>query len=126
VALTTAQNTATLVASALRAATYTGWTPGGTGTTVTFTSNYFKAQTDASYSDNGTGATGTMTTTQQGVDPNSDIITSVALPVTIGEKKRLTYIVNIAFPTSSNRTMYIGISSAASVKLHIITQKLFE
>jgi hypothetical protein len=126
VALTTAQNSATLVATALRAFSYTGWTTGGTGTTVTFTSTKYKSCTDATYSDNGTGATGTMTTGTQGVDPNNDIVTIIALPTTIGQKKRLTYLVNVDFPTASNRNMYINISSAATIKLHLITQKMFE
>lgn len=68
VALTTTQNTATLVATAIRAASYPGWTTGGSGTTVTFTSTTSGVKTDAVYAAGSTGATGTMTTTTQGVD----------------------------------------------------------
>lgn len=130
VALTTAQNTATLVATAIRAASFVSgsqvWTTGGSGTTVTFTSNKYKAATDATYSDNGTGATGTMTTSTQGVDPNNDIVTSTALSTVIGNKKNLTVIKNVDYPTSSTQSIYVNISSAATVKLHIILQKMFE
>lgn len=60
------QTSAELVATAIRAASYAGWTTGGTGTTVTFTSTTVGNKTDATYSAGSTGATGTMTTTVQG------------------------------------------------------------
>jgi hypothetical protein len=130
VALTTSQNTATSVATAIRATSFVSgsqvWTTGGSGTTVTFTSNKYKAATDATYSDNGTGATGTMTTSTQGVDPNNDIITSTALSTVIGNKKNLTVIKSVDYPTSSAQSIYVNISSVATVKLHFILQKLFE
>lgn len=66
VALTTAENTATLVAAKIRSTTFTGWTTSGTGANVVFTSTTSGAKTDATYSAGTTGATGTMTTTVQG------------------------------------------------------------
>jgi hypothetical protein len=66
VALTTSDNTATLVATKIRATSFTGWTTGGTGAVVTFTSTTTGVKTDATYSAGTTGATGTMTTTTQG------------------------------------------------------------
>lgn len=75
VALTTAsQNTATLVATAIRAATFPGWTTGGGGTTVTFTSTLSGARIDGVYTVGTTGATGTMTTTTSGVSPKADVL----------------------------------------------------
>lgn len=67
IALATTDNTADLVASKIRGTTFTGWTTGGTTSTVTFTCNTTGAKADATYADGGTGATGTMTTTTQGV-----------------------------------------------------------
>jgi lysophospholipase L1-like esterase len=61
------QTTTDLVAAAIRAATFTGWTTGGTGSTVTFTATAVGTKTDATFSAGTTGATGTMTTTTQGV-----------------------------------------------------------
>lgn len=58
-------------------------------------------------------------------DGATDIVNSTALPTTIGQKKKLIYIQDVNYPTTSNRTMYINISSAASVKLHIVLQKQF-
>ena len=61
-------DTAIQVADKIRAATFTGWTTGGTvGTnTVTFTCDTTGPKTDATYSAGTTGTTGTMTTTMQG------------------------------------------------------------
>ena len=56
-----------LVAAKIRATVFTGWTTGGTGSTVTFTATAVGTKTDATYSAGTTGATGTMTTTTQGV-----------------------------------------------------------
>ena len=74
VSLLTSDNTATLVASKIRSAIFSGWTTGGSGTTVTFTSTSTGARTDATYSAGSTGATGTMTTTTQGVTSTEDKI----------------------------------------------------
>jgi hypothetical protein len=68
VALTTAQNTATLVATAIRAGTFTGWTTGGAGATVTFTKNEIGACTAPVYSAGTTGASGTIAVTTKGAD----------------------------------------------------------
>ena len=59
-------------------------------------------------------------------DGLDDIVASVALPVIVGTKKQLTYLINSDYPTLTNRTMYINIDSIASVKIHIIIQKMFE
>lgn len=62
------ETTTTLVATKIRGTAFSGWTTGGTGTTVTFTATTGGTRTDATYSAGATGATGTMTTTTQGVD----------------------------------------------------------
>ncbi|CAM4097520.1 right-handed parallel beta-helix repeat-containing protein [Paenibacillus alkaliterrae] len=70
-------DTAINVATKIRAATFAGWTTGGTaGTdTVTFTSTTTGNKTDATYSAGTTGASGTMTTTTQG---SADLITTIS------------------------------------------------
>jgi len=127
VAVTTAANNAILVANVLRAATYTGYVVGGTpGTdTLTFTSTKYRAETDSTYSEGSTGATGSMSTSTQGVDPNTDIISATTLSTTIGDGVRLVYGVNPLFPTASNRVLYIGISSVATVKLQIVLERIY-
>jgi len=62
-------DTAIQVATKIRAATFVGWTTGGTAgtTTVTFTCNNTGTKTDAVFAVASTGVTGTMTTTTQGV-----------------------------------------------------------
>jgi hypothetical protein len=74
VALTTSQNTATLVATAIRAASFPGWTTGGSGATVTFTATVTTVgnRTNGAYSAGSTGATGTMTTPTTGVAASPD------------------------------------------------------
>jgi hypothetical protein len=76
VALTTAQNTATLVATAIRAASFPGWITGGSGTTVTFTATLTTVgnKTNGVYSAGSTGATSTagMTTPITGVAASPD------------------------------------------------------
>jgi len=125
--VTTAANNAILVANVLRAATYTGYVVGGTpGTdTLTFTSTKYRAETDSTYSEGSTGATGSMSTSTQGVDPNTDIISATTLSTTIGDGVRLVYGVNPLFPTASNRVLYIGISSVATVKLQIVLERIY-
>lgn len=59
-------NTATLVATKIRAATYAGWTTGGTGTSVTFTCNTTGAKVTATFGAASTGVTATVTKTQPG------------------------------------------------------------
>jgi hypothetical protein len=61
------ETTTDLVAAKIRATVFTGWTIGGTGSTVTFTATAVGTKTDATYSAGTTGPTGTMTTTTQGV-----------------------------------------------------------
>ena len=56
----------------------------------------------------------------------SDIVGVSALPTVVGQTKQLLYVINSSYPTTSNRTMYVTISSAATVTLFIIKQKLFE
>lgn len=74
VAVLSTDNTATLIATKLRAATYAGWTTGGSGTTVTFTSQVPVSLPNATYSAGTTGATGSMTTTTQGVTATADTL----------------------------------------------------
>jgi len=59
-------DTSTIIASAIRNTVFTGWTTGGTTSTVTFTSTVKGAMVDALYSVGATGATAVMTTTTQG------------------------------------------------------------
>jgi len=54
-----------------------------------------------------------------------DIVDTTVLPIVIGTKKQLNYLVDPNYPTSSARNIYVGISSAASVKLHMVQQKMF-
>lgn len=74
----TSGNTATQVATAIRAATFAGWTTGSSGTTVTFTSTTTGVKTDSTYSAGTTGATGTMSTTTQGTTDQISIVSSVS------------------------------------------------
>lgn len=57
-------------------------------------------------------------------DGDADVVANTALPTTIGAKELLTIIPLEA--TTSDRVLYINIDSAATVKLHILTQKVFE
>jgi hypothetical protein len=59
-------------------------------------------------------------------DGLTDIVSSTALPIVIGQKKQLVYIMDPNYPTDTNRTIHINIDSAASVQLTILTQKMFE
>jgi hypothetical protein len=59
-------DTAAQVATKIRAAAFTGWTTGGTGTTVTFTATTYGNKGDISYSAGTTGATSTVSVTRQG------------------------------------------------------------
>lgn len=62
-------NTPTLVATQIRASTFTGWTTGGSGDTVTFTKNVAGAVTGTPTFDGGTtGVTATITVTTNGAD----------------------------------------------------------
>jgi hypothetical protein len=79
----TSGNTAVQVATAIRAATFPGWTTGGSGTTVTFTSLSTGNKPDASYSAGTTSATGTMTITTQGTPDFITTITSGAGTTTL-------------------------------------------
>lgn len=54
------------VATAIRAATFAGWTVTGSGAKAIFTSTTDGVKVDASYSEGTTGATGTIVTTTQG------------------------------------------------------------
>jgi len=57
---------------------------------------------------------------------DNDIVDTTSLPTTIGTKKQLVYLVDADFPQSSARNIYVGISSVASVKLHMVQQKMFK
>jgi hypothetical protein len=73
--LTTADNTADLVATKIRAIVATGWTLSGSGQTVIFTKNSTGVVSpDATYTVGSTGATGAMTTTTQGVTSTADAV----------------------------------------------------
>ena len=56
----------------------------------------------------------------------ADVVPVTALPVVVGKTKKLQYLDDVNFPTSANRTLYVTISSAATVTLFLIKQKLFE
>ena len=73
------ETTTDLVAAKIRATAFTGWTTGGTGSTVTFTATAVGTKTDATYSAGTTGATGTMTTTTQGVAAATTTIVATAI-----------------------------------------------
>lgn len=59
-------NTTDLVAAKIRAAAYTGWTTGGTGSAVTFTCNNTGLRTTAIFSGGSTGVTATASKTISG------------------------------------------------------------
>lgn len=70
----TTHSTTDLVATAIRNTSFSGWTTGGTGSTVTFTCNTTGSKMDSTFADTGsTGVTGTMTTITQGVDVDNYI-----------------------------------------------------
>ncbi|WP_163526610.1 alanine-zipper protein [Halobacillus ihumii] len=73
-----AGDTAIQIADKVRAATFVGWTTGGSaGTdTVTFTSEDAGEKQDATYNQNGTGALGTMSTMTEGTN-GDELITEV-------------------------------------------------
>jgi hypothetical protein len=74
VALTTAsQSTAALVATAIRAGTYIGWSTGGSGATVTFTATVNGARSAPAYAVGSTGAAGSVTATTTGVAGTADV-----------------------------------------------------
>jgi len=74
-------DTPTEVATKIRAATFTGWTTGGTGTTVTFTADVIGVKADAIYSAGTTGATGVMTTPTQGANVGQVLPANSALGI---------------------------------------------
>jgi hypothetical protein len=57
-------------------------------------------------------------------DGATDVVGSTAIPTTIGNKVKLT--VSSPDAISTSRTLCINISSVATVKLHIVLQKIFE
>lgn len=64
-------DTASAAATKIRNASYTGWTTGGIGTTVTFTSDTTGTKQDTTYSTGSSaGVTGVVTTTTQGTTGN--------------------------------------------------------
>ena len=80
VAVTTAASTASAVATLIRAASFPGWTTGGTGAAVTFTAAEPGSKADPVYSAGTTGATGTFATKVQGARPityAADALTSI-------------------------------------------------
>ena len=64
------QTTTALVATAIRAAVYPGWTTGGTGSVVTFTATTVGARTAPTFSGETTGTTGTFVRTAIGEAAN--------------------------------------------------------
>lgn len=66
VAVATTDNTTTLVATKIRAATYAGWTTGGSGASVTFTSTTTGEKVTATFNGGTTGVTATVTKTVSG------------------------------------------------------------
>lgn len=66
IAVLSTDNTATLIANKLRAATYSGWTVSGTGTTVIYTKNNVGVCTSPTINFASTGANGDIVVTQAG------------------------------------------------------------
>jgi hypothetical protein len=66
VAVLSTDNTAALVAAKIRAASFTGWTVTGSGSSAVFTCNKTGAKTAATFSGGSTGVTATVTRTQCG------------------------------------------------------------
>lgn len=64
------QSTTALVATAIRAAVYTGWTTGGNGSIVTFTATTVGTRTAPAFSGDTTGTTGTFVRTAIGEAAN--------------------------------------------------------
>ena len=64
------QTTTALVATTIRAATFTGWTTGGTGAAVTFTATIVGTRTAPVFSGGATGTTGTFVRTAIGEAAN--------------------------------------------------------
>lgn len=67
-------NTASLVAAKVRAASFNGWTVTGSGANAIFTSNTAVSRGDTWYSAGTTGATATVNTNTQGVNGTPDIL----------------------------------------------------
>jgi lysophospholipase L1-like esterase len=64
--------TTAAVATKIRNASFTGWTTGGTGSTITFTKTTGGTNTSPSYSAGTTGATGAMSVTTAGTNPDGN------------------------------------------------------
>ncbi|MBD1379233.1 right-handed parallel beta-helix repeat-containing protein [Metabacillus arenae] len=62
----TSGDTPTTIATNVRSTLFTGWTTGGSGTTITFTSASNGDEVNARFISNGTGVVGTISTTTQG------------------------------------------------------------
>jgi hypothetical protein len=62
----TAGDTPTTIATNIRTTTFSGWTTGGSGTTVTFTNTSNGNRTDAFFNANGSGVIATISTSTQG------------------------------------------------------------
>ena len=80
VALTTAANTTALVAAAIRAVAFTGWTITGTGAEAIYTSTTTGARSAPVYSAGTTGAAGAFTVTTQGYEAmayNADALKAI-------------------------------------------------
>lgn len=66
-------DTATSVATKIRGTAFSGWTVGGSGTTVIFTANVGGAKTAPAYSAGSTGSTGAISVTTIGVNADNTI-----------------------------------------------------
>jgi hypothetical protein len=123
VALTSGMGTTT-VAGVIRGTSFSGWTTGGTGAAVTFTCNTVGTKTDATYSAGTTGATGVMTTTTQGSNASADVVSSVAIGTTANVLKNITFnVLDSLLSLTATKRIYIGLSTATTVKLMILTKK---
>ncbi len=81
--------TPTLVGTQIRASTFTGWTTGGTGATVTFTKNVAGAVSGVPTFDGGdTGVTTTVTVTTNGADATDP---NVEFDFSIGDSNSFRY-----------------------------------
>lgn len=107
VAVLNTDNTTDLVATKLRAASYTGWTTSGTGSAVIFTSTTTGARTTATFSGGTTGVTASIVKTQTGAGGYVINDTQVAdFTVTTGDK--LSSIANVKPCSGLTQNLTIG------------------
>jgi len=112
------------VASEIKNTSFPGWTTElPSSTTVIFTSTTPGAKTDATYSAGSTGAAGTMTTTTNGGTSSSNIVSALSIGTVIGVLKYLSILrPDPSMSNSVSTRMYVGITTASTVKLRVTTR----